>query len=341
MNEYLAQQYGTNVSQEDLEKAANQEFFAKLAAEAGVDLTQFSDEQIDELYNDVMGGGGQAAQPQGPTEAEKRAEEHADYCGRKMAHAYAQELRLITEQNSAQDSLAKQASEEFYSIKAAARAPYARKHPKPFQAEEPVVPGPAEQQRMRQERLERLRQRGEQENRAHVQSLHDGGTHTHLDPTQIGKKHDSYKRLGDRVGTAGVKVRDAGKDIKDTAAKVVHSIAEHGRAAGAAMGRHPYRTGAGVAGLLAAGGGAAYAHHRHQATKEASAIDQFAIESALSKVAEAGYDLDEAGQRLFTLLTEYDTSNTKMAAASDVQTAVEIRSLELLEGAGYPVTWNF
>jgi hypothetical protein len=75
--------------------------------------------------------------------------------------------------------------------------------------------------------------------------------------------------------------------------------------------------------------------------KKASAIDEFAAERAVEKAAEAGWDADEAIQRInsvFTLGTIGDSE--KIAAAKDVDGAVDIRSLEILEAAGYPVTWE-
>jgi hypothetical protein len=91
-------------------------------------------------------------------------------------------------------------------------------------------------------------------------------------------------------------------------------------------------------GALAAGGTAAAIHHHN---KNASAIDQLALDMAVEKVAEAGWDMDEAGDRLAAVVTLGLGGSEKIAAApyGDVNTAVEIRSLEFLEAAGYPVEW--
>ena len=56
--------------------------------------------------------------------------------------------------------------------------------------------------------------------------------------------------------------------------------------------------------------------------------------------AAAGFDLDEAADRVSALLTLGVNESTKIAAAEDFAGAVGIRALELLEGAGYPVEWN-
>jgi hypothetical protein len=76
-------------------------------------------------------------------------------------------------------------------------------------------------------------------------------------------------------------------------------------------------------------------------TKESSAIDEFAAQAAVEKVAAAGWDADEAIERInsvFTLGTIGESE--KIAAAENVEGAVEIRSLEILEAAGYPVEWE-
>lgn len=75
-------------------------------------------------------------------------------------------------------------------------------------------------------------------------------------------------------------------------------------------------------------------------SKKASALDELACSSALKKVAEAGFDVDEAGTRLGAVLQLPIADNTKIAQVADLDTAIEVRSLELLEMAGYPVTWN-
>lgn len=77
--------------------------------------------------------------------------------------------------------------------------------------------------------------------------------------------------------------------------------------------------------------------------KKASALDELAYQDALKKVAEAGLDPEVAAQRLQAVyvLTGGELPNgTKVAAANgNVETAVQIRALELLEAAGYPINW--
>ena len=95
--------------------------------------------------------------------------------------------------------------------------------------------------------------------------------------------------------------------------------------------------GAGVAAL----GGAAYAAHSRK--KESSALDQLGAENAVKMAMAAGFDGDVAAERVGAVFTLGLGESEKIAASalhlSDAQ-AIEIRSLEFLEAAGYPVTWN-
>lgn len=106
----------------------------------------------------------------------------------------------------------------------------------------------------------------------------------------------------------------------------------------------PVSVGMAAGGMAGAGAAHAVAHSRKKGgdkEKEASAIDQLAFDLALSKAASAGFDVEEAGTRInaaFTLGMFAD--DTKVAAAADADQAIDIRSLEMLEAAGYPVTWN-
>jgi len=76
--------------------------------------------------------------------------------------------------------------------------------------------------------------------------------------------------------------------------------------------------------------------------KKASAIDQLSAYKAVEKAASIGYSSEEAADRISAVLTLGLANNdgVKVASAPNVETATEIRSLELLEAAGYPVTWN-
>lgn len=92
-------------------------------------------------------------------------------------------------------------------------------------------------------------------------------------------------------------------------------------------------------GAAAAGGGAVGAAAGKN--KESSAIDERALKRSVEKAAEAGFDPDEAAERLAALcVLDQLGDSEKVAAQSTVDQAVDVRSLELLEKAGYPVTWE-
>ena len=90
---------------------------------------------------------------------------------------------------------------------------------------------------------------------------------------------------------------------------------------------------------MALGGGAGYAAGH---SKQSSALDECAAELAVKTAAENGWDAEEAGERVASVITLgiCTEENSKVAAAGDLDGAVQIRSLEFLEAAGYPVTWG-
>lgn len=94
MDEQLAAIYGTGMpDDEDLAKTASAELLVKLAEEEGVDLDDFSDEEIAEMITNLQGEektAGDETQEIDEEAQEKLAE--ADYLGRVMAHAMVQEL---------------------------------------------------------------------------------------------------------------------------------------------------------------------------------------------------------------------------------------------------------
>lgn len=88
------------------------------------------------------------------------------------------------------------------------------------------------------------------------------------------------------------------------------------------------------AGAAALGAGGGYAAGRK---KESSAIDPLALEQAVKIANDAGFDPEEAAARVAAVYTLGLEDSTKLASELDQQ--VEIRALEYLEAAGYPVEW--
>jgi len=97
------------------------------------------------------------------------------------------------------------------------------------------------------------------------------------------------------------------------------------------------------------GAAAGYVAGRMHKDKEkgASAIDELAANRALAivdefnKQAGAGaFNLEEASERIAAVVFTLGLADsTKIASAANVDTAIEIRALEALEAAGYPVQW--
>ncbi len=88
MNPELAEIYGTvEPMEDDLQKTAAVEMLIKMAEDEGVDLDDFTPDQIEDMLIDLQSDGGEE------DFTEKVAE--ADYLGRVMAHSMTQELGEI------------------------------------------------------------------------------------------------------------------------------------------------------------------------------------------------------------------------------------------------------
>jgi hypothetical protein len=97
MDEQLAAIYGTGqveYEEDDLEKTAAAELLVKLAEEEGLDLNQFSDEEIAGMINELQGGIEHTAEAEETDEGQEKFAE-ADFLGRVMAHSMVQELNNI------------------------------------------------------------------------------------------------------------------------------------------------------------------------------------------------------------------------------------------------------
>jgi hypothetical protein len=102
MNELLAQAYGTqdnitanNGSLEKTAEAAILEELEKVAAAEGIDLSEFSDDEIVEIISEAMGGAGVEKTAAAYEEEGQEKVAEADFLGRTMAHAFYDELTTI------------------------------------------------------------------------------------------------------------------------------------------------------------------------------------------------------------------------------------------------------
>lgn len=99
MDQFLSEYYGTAdegfVGQEDeLEKMAQLTLLTKEAAAEGIDLNEFTDEEVLGMAEELYGNGEMVGEEDMEKEAAAKFEE-ADFLGRVMAHSFNQELGNI------------------------------------------------------------------------------------------------------------------------------------------------------------------------------------------------------------------------------------------------------
>lgn len=138
-----------------------------------------------------------------------------------------------------------------------------------------------------------------------------------------GKMPEALRKGLEAARGAAGKAADKGKELAGKAGDAAKKHKGHAAAA---------------AGGAAAGGAAGFMAGK---SKKASAIDELATDRAVIMAHEAGLDPEEAGRKVAAvrelgMLGESE----KVAHAANVDAAIGIRALELLEAAGYEVTWN-
>lgn len=307
MDQFLAEYYGTNaeapVVSEEVEKQAQIELFTKLAADNGIDLNQLSDDQVNGLWAEFQGELAKTAEEDKREEDKKKVEEAAKEHEEKKAaaekFAEADFLGRVMA-HSYVNELKKIASEE---TKEAAGVGDSLKNIGHHVADAFKGKGIGQG-------YERL-----QKHKKEVQELKDIASQTRTS----GGTEAMHRAIDAETKAKGDKLRSV-------------------------LGQRVARTGAAYGGAALATGAAAKGIHSAVSgdgkKKKASALDELAAEYALVKAAEAGFDADEAAARLSAVLTlGVSDENSKVAFAQDLSGAVEVRSLELLEQAGYPVQW--
>lgn len=328
MDQFLAQLYNTNTpvppSAEETEKAAQVDLFVKAAAANNLDLETLPRDQVETLFNSFVENlqgekvAAAASQEGGETVTEDLArqqwEEKAaaarkfaeyDFGGRVMAHAYVDEMRKIA----------------------------------------------ADLQKKEEEEEEEGKGKEKQAGRAADVALRGLGALN----AGVGAAGDAAKRVGGAVAGAAKAekarhhISELRRPLQDWEKKGPHRK-HHGIEAAKGVGQTAALYGGGAAGV----GGAGYAAHKalskkDEGEKEASApdFDQVSAGYALDLIdafnKEAGadaYDIGTAEQRLTAILVLGVPESTKTASASDFDTAKHIRALELLELAGYPISWG-
>lgn len=304
MNLDLAAIYNTPGAHtsEDLEKAAALDLFTKVASEAGIDLNALTDDQVSSLYEQTMG--------------KQASDEHKEH--------EKKEDKLIAGLKKEQD---KEEGKDDDEKKAAAEAEFAvQKDWQEKQAEADYLG-----RLMAHAYVAELNEIKEASVGDHAKAFGAKATELankvrgHADAT-VGKAKGHFEAA---KGKAGEHLESVGK-------KVMHPIG-----GGAEHKMHPTTAKRVGGGAYAAGGAAAAgAAHHFGKKKESSAIDELALEEAVKMAHEGGWDFTEAAERITAVSTLGLGESTKIASASDTEGAVQIRALEYLEAAGYPVTWD-
>jgi len=325
MNEWLAQMYGTNtdpqVVEEEQAKLAQVELFAKLASDSGVDLDEYTDEQIQELFNEVMlkeaqenEPGEGAAHEKSESKAKEEGEDEGEAATKEKAKEEFAEKKAFSEKFAEADFMGRVMAHAFTQEKDAIEKT-AKEDKKPLS-----------------ERVGEAAGRNLEKGTAAVGGGYGGAV------GGVGGAVAARKAGEKIVGKHWVRSQQGGK--LGRLGKAIGG--KKGQIAGAALGA----AGGAAAGGLAGRGYGRFAKGMTRGAaeeKKASAtpnLDLIAAEHAV-KIAEAAeYDTDEAIERLNAVLTLGVEDSEKLAYAPDEETAVHIRGLELLESAGYPVNWE-
>jgi hypothetical protein len=308
MDAFLAEHYGTDAAvktaaanQEDLEKQASVDLFMKLAAEQNIDLAAMKPEQVNELYARFIKN---ASAPEAAAPVTKTAEEEEAEKKKEL------EEKAKEEHEEKKAQAEKVAEADFLGrVMAHAYCNEMRKIAEAAAAGEAPAADPAP---------------------AAAPAAEDPAKLAAM-PENLRKGFEALKGHAGKAGKAVSEAAGKGKEHVEHAAGKAH---EFGKS-------HPGAThGAAAAGGAAAGAGAAHAAHKHH-DKEASAIDALAAEQSVRVAHEQGWDAEQAGRKIAAVLElGLLKPSEKTASAPDVATAVGIRALEMLEAAGYPVTWE-
>jgi len=373
MNQFLSEYFGTGAPDNDeIQKQAQVEMFLKLAEEEGIDIDQLSDAQVEELYASTFGeeDGGEEVDEDGlevqamaewaqqKEAADKFAE--AEFMGRTMAHAYVSELNKIAgneDEYSVDEDGYVVDSDGDYVDEDGTKLAFGKDKP-----------GRLLVGRTGGHLAPRLRAGGDRETmrggpaglKAKKSDVMQFGRDKGLDTkTMLGKARSRVRGQAQQLRRGFLTPNQVGGSTGDPVAQRVGRLARRGlQEAKAAPGKIKNLAGRGAdatkafaktrkgkaaligGGLAAAGaaGGGIYAATREK--KATAALDRFAGELAVEKLAYAGFDVDEAVERITAIITLDDGENTKVAFAGSPEEAVEIRSLELAELAGYPVDWE-
>lgn len=331
----LGAAYGTLEPQgEDLEKEAQIELFAKLAADEGIDLESMTESEVEQLWDATFTKSAaddseeeededdedeekkMAAAAQAEYEAQRADQEkiaEADFMGRVMAHSMMAEINKVASLNGEDpteqyDDMAKEALSRAQASQAVKNWGQYAKH----------LGGQAKG---------KARDAGA----AAAKAGRSAGAWAKESP---GSHYSKMRRAAQAAKRTEKGWARAGAKPSSNAAAFIKDKKREALREGASLAAKGTGAAAGLAGVGALG-------YQAGKKKQSSAnLDVLAAYAALDKVAAAGWDVDEAAQRLDALLTLGPAESEKTASAETFEDAVEARSLELLEQGGYPVEWE-
>lgn len=309
MNPYLAAMYNTHgygdAVAEEQTKVAHLDTFCKAAAAEGIDLSQLAPEQREALYNEF-------------TTKLAEEEEGEEEGGGPPTPPKKEE---DDEEEESEDK------------EAAARAEYAAQQEWQQKVAEADFLGRQMAHAFVQERDSIEKQAGKAGD--YVRKLKGAVEETagHLHRAKGSRKQ---LRAAKKSGLGEVLGGRYKSEAKEHMSKAMQSAKP--LAAPAAV--------VGGVGATGAAGAAGYAAGRKgkkdDGEKTSSAFDEQAYGRAFEIAKEAGYDENEAVERLNALYTLVGSPEQTKTASADApfDTALSVRGLELLEHAGYPVDWD-
>lgn len=315
MDQFLAEHFGTKTASAQDDSAQNQvELFQKLAGDNGIDLESMTEAQISYLWNQTFS---KTASEEGDEGKDKESEGEDD-----------KKEEAKKEHEEKKEAMAKMAEAEFLGkVMAHSLVSELRKIASADEeSDEDKTAGATE---IGMKLREGAKTVGKHlKDAATAKTLREG----------LGAKKNVGSALGASMAGRHA-MQNAPKGARDAMQKAV--LTEAGDAAKKKIQSGALKTTALYGGGATAAGAATYAATRKKKdSKEASALDELGAKNAIEKAAEAGFDIDEAVERISAVFTLGLGESEKVASATDVDTAVEVRGLEFLEAAGYPVTWE-
>jgi hypothetical protein len=314
MNDWLAQMYNTNGAGEELEKQAQTDLFCKLAAENNIDLSQMSEREIGNLYAQVFP---KHAEEEGSEEEEDEEEKKKkkDEEEKTSAAHYWMQKRASQEKIAEADMMGRVMAHAFTQELELIKEAVGRSGGESYGGgSDWRGKGERAGEKAWKEQVKKVKaETADKASKARAAKWENM-------PAQAGKGGSGGKSMG----AAGAKLERLKNFAKGTS---------KGQRIAAGVGGATLAAGAGYAGYKALKG----------KKKAASAQMEFEDEACLQAcktASAAGYDIDEAMERVDSIQNLGLEETEKVAMVQEFDDAVHVRGLEYLEAAGYPVDWS-